>query len=144
MISKEDNHNNSRFPRLITFSSIGDSALGFITVGEGHKNVPFEIKRVYWTYFTPHNIQRGGHAHKQLEQMIFAVCGRIEFSIENPEGRKETFVLDSPDTGLYIPSLIWRDIKFSHNAVLLCMASDTYQEDDYIRDYDTFKRSYFK
>jgi len=141
MTSKENNHNGSEFPRLISFSSIGDSALGFITVGEGHKNVPFEIKRVYWTYFTPHNIQRGGHAHKQLEQMIFAVCGRIEFTVENLEGRKETFVLDSPDTGLYIPGLIWRDIRFSHNAVLLCLASEAYQEDDYIRDYNTFKKA---
>ena len=140
MISKEDNHNNSGFPRLMSFSSIGDSSLGFITVGEVHKNVPFEIKRVYWTYFTPNNVLRGGHAHKQLKQMIFAVCGRIEFNVENLEGRKETFVLDSPDTGLYIPPLTWRDIKFSHNAVLLCLASEAYQEDDYIRDYDTFKK----
>jgi hypothetical protein len=130
------------FPRLVEFSSIGDSTLGFITVGEVYKNVPFEIKRVYWTYFTPHNVRRGGHAHKELEQIIFAVCGKIEFNIETIQGEKQTFVLDSPEVGLYIPRLIWRDIKFSHNAVLICLASEIFEEEDYIRDYSLFKNRY--
>ena len=128
------------FPKLIKFSSIGDSSLGFITVGEAYKNVPFEIRRVYWTYFTPHNVRRGGHAHKHLEQIIFAVAGKIEFTIETIDGIKETFILDSPETGLYIPRLVWRDIQFSHNAVLLCLASDHYCEEDYIRSYSDFKK----
>ncbi|MDI3318641.1 sugar 3,4-ketoisomerase [Pinibacter soli] len=126
-------------PKLVEFASIGDSSLGFITIAEAHKNVPFEIKRVYWTYFTPHNVIRGGHAHKNLEQIIFAVCGRIEFNIETIDGEKNSFVLDSPDKGLYIPRLVWRDIKFSHNAVLLCLASEVYLEEDYIRHYEDFK-----
>ncbi|MDR2121889.1 MAG: FdtA/QdtA family cupin domain-containing protein [Flavobacteriaceae bacterium] len=127
-------------PYVINLSKIGSSTLGYITVAEELDNVPFEIKRVYWTYFTPHDVQRGGHAHKELEQFIFAVSGVIEFTTEDTSGNKETFILDSPEKGLYIPAKIWRDIKFSHNAVLLCLASEHYVEDDYIRDYNEFKK----
>lgn len=127
-------------PHIVELSKIGSSALGYITVAEENLNIPFEIKRVYWTYFTPQDIQRGGHAHKELKQMIFAVSGTIEFKTEDIYGNKETFILDSPEKGLFIPSKIWRDIKFSHNAVLLCLASEFYLENDYIRDYDEFKK----
>lgn len=126
-------------PTLIEFSSIGDPSLGYITVGEANRNVPFEIKRVYWTYFTPHNVIRGGHAHKELQQLIFAVAGRIEFTTETLTGIKDSFVLDNPNKGLYFPPLVWRDIQFSHNAVLMCLCSDHYEEDDYFRDYSEFK-----
>ncbi|WP_295809024.1 FdtA/QdtA family cupin domain-containing protein [uncultured Apibacter sp.] len=127
-------------PHIIELSKIGSSALGYITVAEENLNIPFEIKRVYWTYFTPQDVQRGGHAHKELKQMIFAVSGIIEFRTEDIYGNKETFILNSPENGLFIPSKIWRDIKFSHNAVLLCLASEFYLENDYIRDYDEFKK----
>ncbi|AYZ14740.1 FdtA/QdtA family cupin domain-containing protein [Chryseobacterium arthrosphaerae] len=119
---------------------IGDSSLGFITVAENLKNIPFEVKRVYWTYYTPQDVIRGGHAHKNLEQLIFAVSGIIEFNTENKDGHKETFILNNPSKGIYIPKLVWRDIKFSHNAVLLCLASLPYTEDDYIRDYQDFQK----
>lgn len=127
-------------PNIIKLSKIGSSVLGYITVAEENLNIPFNIKRVYWTYFTPQDVHRGGHAHKELEQMIFAVSGTIEFTTEDIYGNTETFILDSPEKGLYIPSKIWRDIKFSHNAVLLCLASEFYIEEDYIRDYDEFKK----
>lgn len=125
-------------PKIILFDKIGASDLGFITVAESGGNVPFEIKRVYWTYFTPQDVKRGGHAHKELEQIIFAVSGNIIFNTENLNREVEQFVLDSPSKGLYIPKLIWRDIQFSHNAVLLCIASQAYDENDYIRNYDEF------
>ncbi|WP_261510908.1 GNAT family N-acetyltransferase [Chryseobacterium paludis] len=117
---------------------IGNSSLGFITVAEGLKNVPFDVKRVYWTYYTPQDVMRGGHAHKNLKQIIFAVSGTIEFNIEDKNGNKETFILDNPSRGIYIPKLIWRDIKFSHSAVLLCLASELYDENDYFRSYEEF------
>ena len=60
-----------KYPQLVSFPSIGDANLGFISVAECGNNVPFDIKRVYWTYFTPNNVERGGHAHKQLEQLIY-------------------------------------------------------------------------
>lgn len=126
-------------PHIITFNKIGSSELGYITIAEEQKNIPFDIKRVYWTYYTPQDVTRGGHAHKKLEQVIFAVSGTIIFNTENLEGQKETFVLDHPTKGLYIPKLIWRDIQFSHSAVLLCLASEFYDENDYFRDFNDFK-----
>lgn len=125
-------------PRIIEFPAIGSSELGFISVAETGINVPFEIKRVYWTYYTPNNVIRGGHAHKNLEQLIYAVSGSIEFNTEDLNGNKMQFILDSPHLGLYIPKQIWREIKFSHSAVLLCLASEVYYEEDYIREYSEF------
>ncbi|WP_042723067.1 FdtA/QdtA family cupin domain-containing protein [Flavobacterium sp. B17] len=126
-------------PQYFSLDKIGNSSLGYITVAESLKNIPFEIKRVYWTYYTPQDVTRGGHAHRKLEQLIFAVSGRIEFNTINLEGIEETFILDSPSKGLYLPRLIWRDIKFSHSAVLLCLASELYDESDYFRNYQDFK-----
>jgi dTDP-4-dehydrorhamnose 3,5-epimerase-like enzyme len=127
-------------PELREYPTIGSPALGYITVGETRINVPFEIKRVYWTYYTPNDVLRGGHAHRELEQMIFAVSGRIVFTVEDRQKVKYKFELEKPHIGLYIPPFTWREIQFSHNAVLLCLASTLYRADDYIRDYDEFRK----
>jgi len=125
-------------PTINEYPTIGSQLLGYISVAQLGEKVPFEIKRVYWTYFTPNNVQRGGHAHKKLQQIIFAVSGTIEFNMKGPDHYKEKIILDKPNIGLYIPKLIWREIKFSHSAVLLCLASELYDESDYIRDYNTY------
>ncbi|MBQ0151951.1 MAG: WxcM-like domain-containing protein [Chryseobacterium sp.] len=125
--------------KLIQLDKIGSPSLGYITVGESLKNIPFDIKRTYWTYYTPQDVTRGGHAHKDLQQVIFAVSGTITFNLKDPLGNKKTVVLSNPSEGLYLPKLIWRDIHFTHNAVLLCLASEHYSEDDYFRDYEDFK-----
>ena len=127
-------------PYLIRFDSIGSSKLGYITAVQYPENLPFVVKRVYWTYFTPHNVERGNHAHFDLHQIIVAVSGIIRFSIEGPDGSRSEFILDNPDVGLYLPPMHWRTIHFSHTAVLLCLASQEYQAEDYIREYDEFKR----
>lgn len=134
MTSMENNK-----PQIITFNKIGSSELGYITIAETQKNIPFDIQRVYWTYYTPQDVIRGGHAHKELQQVIFAVSGTITFNTEDKHGNKETFILDHPTKGLFIPKLIWRDIQFSHSAVLLCLASELYDEKDYFRDFEEFK-----
>lgn len=126
-------------PEYFEVSSIGNSALGFISVAEFPNIVPFEIKRVYWTYYTPQNVIRGFHAHKELQQLIFAVAGNISFLTEDRNGNKQEFHLSNPHTGLYIPPLVWREIKFSHNAVLLCLASMEFSEQDYLREYKDFE-----
>ncbi|MCH2223366.1 MAG: FdtA/QdtA family cupin domain-containing protein [Crocinitomicaceae bacterium] len=127
-------------PSEITFKSIGRPDIGYISVAEYQDLIPFEIKRVYWTYFTPNHIIRGNHAHKSLKQIIVAVSGIIEFELEDKKGNITSYTLDSPEKGIFVPEGYWRTIKFSHNAVLLCLASESYKEDDYIRDYDEFKR----
>jgi dTDP-4-dehydrorhamnose 3,5-epimerase-like enzyme len=127
-------------PEIFEMSSIGESSLGFITVAEFPVDLPFEIKRVYWTYFTPQSVVRGFHAHKELYQLIFAVNGIIKFKTEDRNGDKNEFILSAPHIGLFIPPYVWREIEFSHNAVLLCLASQIFSEADYIRDYSQFQK----
>ena len=128
---------NSEQPYLFELSKIGSPAIGFISVAE-NSTLPFAIKRVYWTYYTPHEVIRGNHAHKNLEQILTAVSGQIIVTTINRNGREQTFTLDKPTTALYIPPLCWRTLQFSHSAVLMCLASDEFAESDYIRDKDQF------
>ncbi|SHL53907.1 sugar 3,4-ketoisomerase [Hymenobacter psychrotolerans] len=126
-------------PKLIEVAKIGSLELGYISVAE-NSHLPFAIKRVYWTYFTPDSVIRGHHAHRDLEQLIFATTGRIEFTLEDMYGQVSEYILDAPNKGLYIPRMYWRTIKFSHNAVLMCLTSMEYDEQDYIRSYEEFKK----
>jgi hypothetical protein len=123
--------------RLINLPKIGNSQLGYISVAE-NENLPFVPKRIYWTYFTPENVIRGHHAHYELEQILVAVAGKIEIEIETLEGEKLNFILDNPSLGLYLPKMAWHTMKYTHNAVQMCMASMEYNETDYIRDYEIF------
>jgi dTDP-4-dehydrorhamnose 3,5-epimerase-like enzyme len=125
-------------PGLLQFDSIGSSSLGFLSVCEEWSHIPFGIKRVYWTYFTPQDITRGGHANIEKELVLIAVSGIIRVETEMLDGYKETFCLDHPSQALYIPKLCWHTMQYSHNAVQMVMASNLYSEDDYIRDYDLF------
>jgi len=111
---------------------------GSITVIEDTNDIPFIIKRLYYLYDVPSGAERGGHAHKQLEQVIIAVAG--SFDIELDDGVcKKTFHLNRAYYGLYIPSMIWRVINnFSTGSVCLVIASDQYYESDYYRSYSEF------
>ncbi|MGP8216193.1 MAG: sugar 3,4-ketoisomerase [Bacteroidia bacterium] len=125
-------------PYLINFTGIGEPENGYISVAQAPL-IPFAIKRVYWTYYTPDGVVRGHHTHKKLRQVICAVHGCIIFNLEDKAGDKFRFVLDHPSKGLFIPPMHWRTIELSKDAVLLCLASEEYNEDDYIREYDVFK-----
>lgn len=131
---------NIRIPREIDIAKIGSPNLGYITVWEGHDEISFTVKRIYWTYYTPNHVVRGHHAHEKLEQVIVAVSGIINLVFEDSKGNEYEFTLDEPSKGVYVPPGYWRTIRFSHNAVLLCMASEAYDESDYIRNYEDFKR----
>ncbi|HRE98826.1 MAG TPA: FdtA/QdtA family cupin domain-containing protein [Flavobacteriales bacterium] len=126
-------------PHIIDFNQIGDSAIGFISVAESQRKLPFEIKRVFWTYYTPQNVTRGRHAHYVTEQVLIAVAGTIKVSVEIPGAEKLEYLLDSPSKGLYLPPNAWHTMEYSHNAVQLALASTNYDESDYIRDYSDFK-----
>jgi hypothetical protein len=125
-------------PRLIQFDSIGDSSLGYISVAEHLKNIPFEIRRTYWTYYTPQDVERGGHANINKEAILIAVAGIIQITTELISGEKENFMLNKPDVGLYLPKLCWHTMRYSHNSVQMVIASNLYSPEDYIRDYNTF------
>lgn len=109
--------------------------LGFL---EGGRHVPFAIRRVYYLYDIPAGASRGGHAHKQLEQVLLAPAGSFDVVLDDGVNRRRV-TLSAADRGLYIPRLIWRELdSFSANAVCLVLASDYYSEDDYYRDYADF------
>lgn len=124
-------------PRLIHFNKIGNSAIGFISIAE-NSTLPFPIKRVYWTYYTPQDVIRGNHAHFNLKQILFAVSGTIIIEVITKERETFKFELNSPNEGLYLPPLCWRTLQFTHSAVLLCLASEEYTEEDYIRSKEEF------
>ncbi len=126
-------------PHLIHFPRMGDSTIGFISVVEQTKQLPFQFERVYWTYYTPESIVRGRHAHHVTEQVLVALSGRIILTIEDLTGNIQTFVLDNPDSGVYIPPFIWHTMQYSHSSVQMVFASHAYHESDYIRDYSVFK-----
>jgi hypothetical protein len=126
-------------PFIIEFPKVGNSQLGYISIAEKN-NLPFDVKRVYWTYFTPESVERGGHAHYELEQILVAVAGKIIINVEMLDGLTEEFILENPNKGLYMPKSTWRTMKYTHNAVQMCLASIEYEESDYIRDYEVFKK----
>jgi hypothetical protein len=128
-----------KHPYMIEFPKIGNSGLGYISVAE-NDNLPFAVNRIYWTYFTPEDVERGGHSHYDLEQILVAVAGKVIVNIETLDGVKKEFILESPRQGLYIPKNTWRTMKYSHNAVQMCIASLSYDESDYIRDYNEFEK----
>ena len=104
----------------------------------GGVHVPFEIKRVYYLYDVPGGADRGGHAHRALQQLIVAASGSFSVTLDDGQSRR-TVSLDRSYHGLYLPSLMWRDIAgFCTGAVCLVFASQPYDEGDYIRDYQEF------
>ncbi|MEO6540728.1 MAG: FdtA/QdtA family cupin domain-containing protein [Ferruginibacter sp.] len=126
-------------PFIIEFPKIGNSQLGYISVAE-NDNLPFEVKRIYWTYYTPESVERGGHSHYELEQILVAVAGKIIITVETLDGIIEEFILENPHQGLFIPKNTWRTLKYNHHAVQMCIASNVYDEKDYIRAYPEFKK----
>lgn len=126
-------------PHLIEFSKVGDPSLGYISIAEFEKTIPFEVKRTFWTYYTPESIVRGRHAHHVTEQVLIAVAGRIIVNTEMRDGEIQTFILEKPNQGVYVPPTAWHTMQYSHNAVQLVFASTIYTPDDYIRDFDVFR-----
>jgi hypothetical protein len=126
-------------PFLIPFQGIGDPEIGYLSVLETVNNVPFEIKRVFWTYKTPQIISRGRHAHHETQIIVIAVHGSIMVETEMLTGKKTNFLLNSPEIGLYMPPLCWHILQYSHDAVQMVIASTNYNAEDYIRDYEVFK-----
>ncbi len=111
---------------------------GNLTVAEANKNIPFDIKRVYWLYDVPGGECRGGHAHKHLQQILIAVSGSFHVTLDNGK-EKQTFLLNHPYQGLLIDTKTWRTLDdFSSGAVCVVLASDFYDENDYIYDYNGF------
>lgn len=123
--------------QMIQFQSHDDDRGGLV-VAETMKEIPFEIKRLYYIYDADSETRRGFHSHKKLEQVYIGIHGSMKVTLFDGVEKKE-IVLDDPKQGLYIGHNVWRTISdFSPDAVLLVAASEHYSEDDYIRNYDDF------
>jgi len=124
--------------KLIILKKIGSNNDGYLTYFEGNKSIPFEIKRIYYTYDVPVDVKRGMHAHKNLQQVMWCSYGTIEVILDSGE-KKETILLNSPEKLLLLEKGLWRDIYWRKEGSVLCVAaSDYYCEEDYIRDYGEF------
>lgn len=123
---------------IINLPKIGEDMRGSLSFVEAERHVPFAIERAYYLYDVPGGVERGGHAHKELQQLIVALSGSFEVRLDDGRQRRSV-TLDRPYNGLYIPTMIWRElVNFSSGAVLFVLASNVYSEDDYYREYAEF------
>ena len=123
--------------KIIELQKVTDPR-GNLTVAEGITQIPFEIARAYWVYDVPGGESRGGHAHKRLKQLVVATSGSFTVTLDNGREQKK-YLLNHPWQGLLIDTGIWRTLDdFSSGAVCLVLASEPFDEDDYIRKYEEF------
>ncbi|WP_289030014.1 FdtA/QdtA family cupin domain-containing protein [uncultured Algoriphagus sp.] len=112
---------------------------GAITFASNNREVPFEIKRLYYLYDIPSGSDRGAHAHKELQQLILAASGSFTITV-NDGKQKRSFALNQPNIGLYLPPGLWRELTdFSGGSICLVLASHEYDEGDYIRNLEIFR-----
>lgn len=123
--------------KQINFEIKGDDRGSLVSL-EQNKNIPFDIKRVYYIFGTKEGVRRGFHAHKNLKQVLISVSGSCKILLDNGKEKTEV-LLNKPEKGLLVESMIWREIvDFSSDCVLVVLADNFYDEDDYIRNYDDF------
>ena len=127
----------NKIPKIINLPRINDPR-GNLTFIENDTHIPFHIKRVYYLYDVPGGAERGGHAHKHLEQLIVAMNGSFDVTLD--DGKQITkFHLNRSYFGLYVPKMMWRELdNFSSGSVCMVLASNKYSEDDYYRNYNEF------
>ena len=122
---------------ILPLSKIHNRA-GNITIVEGQENIPFDVRRIYYLYDIPGGEDRGGHAHKELHQLIVAASGSFNVLLDDGQNKK-IITLNRPDYGLMIVPGIWRELfEFSSGAICLVLASQKYDQGDYLRSYEQF------
>lgn len=132
-------HNMNKV-QMLEFPQHGDER-GHLVVVEGMKDVPFEIKRIFYIYGSDAEVVRGQHANRKTEFVLINVAGKSKVRVKDGEGNEAVFCLNRPHTGIYLPTMVWKDMyDFSADSVLLCLASEHYDNTEYIRDYDEFCR----
>ena len=123
--------------KIINLKNISDERGALVAV-EANKDIPFDVKRIYYIYNNKADLRRGFHSHKKLKQLLICVSGSCKIHLDDGITTEEV-LLDDPSKGLVIESNIWREMyNFSKDAVLLVLASEQYDESDYIRNYDEF------
>jgi len=128
---------SSHKPYIIEFKEQFSLEKGFLAVAEGNQ-LPFQIKRLYWTYDFPVNDIKGNHANIETEFVILCLSGKVFVKTINEFNEHNDFLLEKPNVGLYLPPKYWREIKASKDSVILVLASHEYFEEDCIRDFNAF------
>lgn len=124
----------------LEFLQKGDER-GHLVVVEGNKDIPFEIKRIFYIYGSDSDIIRGQHANRESEFVLINVAGTSKVKIKDGKGNEIVYSLNRPHTGIYLPKMIWKEMyDFSEDSVLLCLASTTYDPSEYISDYSEYSR----
>lgn len=123
---------------MLEFSQKGDER-GHMVIVEGGIDIPFEIKRVFYIYGSDHDVVRGKHANRKSEFVLINVAGTSKVKVMDGKGNEAVYSLNRPHTGVYLPKMVWKDMyDFSEDSVLLCLSSEHYDADEYIRDYNEF------
>lgn len=128
---------SSHKPYIIEFKEQFSLEKGFLAVAEGNQ-LPFSVKRLYWTYNFPENDIKGNHANLETEFVILCLSGRAFIKTITEYNEHADFLLDKPNTGLFLPKKYWREIKATSDSVILVLASHEYFEEDCVRDFDAF------
>ena len=129
---------NKREVRMLEFPQKGDER-GHLVIVEGMKDVPFDIKRIFYIYGSDKDVIRGQHANLKSQFVLVNVAGKSKVRVKDGLGNEAVFSLNRAHTGIYLPEMVWKDMyDFSEDSVLLVLSSEHYDPEEYIRDYDTF------
>lgn len=129
---------NINLVKMLDFPQKGDER-GHLVIAEGEKDVPFVIKRVFYIYGSDKEAIRGQHANRRTQFVLINVAGKSKVRVRDGEGNEAIFCLNRPHTGLYLPTMVWKEMyDFSEDAVLLVIASEPYDSAEYIRNYEEF------
>lgn len=132
------NSMNENNVKMLEFPQRGDER-GHLVIVEGMKDVPFEIKRIFYIYGSDTDVVRGQHANKKSQFVLINVAGKSKVKVKDGLGNEAVFSLNRPHTGIYLPQMVWKDMyDFSDDSVLLVLSSEHYDPDEYIRDYTEF------
>ena len=127
--------------KMLEFPQLGDER-GHLVIVEGGVDIPFEIKRAFYIYGSEHDVVRGQHANRKTEFVLINVAGKSKVKVKDGEGNEAIYCLNRPHTGIYLPTMVWKDMyDFSEDSVLLVLASEHYDANEYIRNYDDFVKA---
>ncbi|MCR5623320.1 MAG: FdtA/QdtA family cupin domain-containing protein [Treponema sp.] len=126
--------------QMLEFPQRGDKR-GHLVIVEGSRDIPFDIKRIFYIYGSDGEVVRGQHANRRSEFVLINVAGQSKVKVKDGKGNEAVFSLNRPHTGIYLPKMVWKDMyEFSPDSVLLCLSSEHYDPDEYIRSYDDFEK----
>lgn len=133
--------NNLNNVKMIEFPQHGDER-GHLVIVEGKTDIPFDIKRCFYIYGSDKDVIRGQHANRKTEFVLINVVGTSKVKVKDGKGNEAIYCLNRPHTGVYLPTMVWKDMyDFSEDSVLLCLASEHYDANEYIRNYDDFVKT---